>query len=527
MRRRTFLAGLGATFASTGMAAPAIAQSAKARTLTYVPPAGLLILDPHFTTINQTVYYGHCVYDQLYSVDSRLQAVPQMAEGHVVSADNLTWTIKLRAGLKFHDGERVRAKDCVASIKRWAKRDAFGTTMMSYVDEIAAVDDDTLRFRLKKPFGILPDALAHPTASPCVIMPERIAAADITQQVTETIGSGPLKFVRDEFVPGQRAVFARNPDYVPRNEKADGMAGGKVMHFDRVEWKALPDNATAAAALQAGEVDWWDSVYVDLVPLLKTDPRLTVTPSDAGYKNWIRFNNGTAPFNNVALRRAVAAAMDQVTFTQALTGEDKPATCFAVYKCGAPGIEELGKPLMGGPKDFKALAAKVKEAGYNGEKVVLISATDIPTVAPMAPIVVDTLKKLGMNVELQTMDLNTMVTRRASQATVEQGGWSIFTFLTATPTIANPVAAVIARGLGAKGYPGNNDDPTLEAAITGWIEATSDAERQARLATVHQRLWDTTPIVPIANYAQYTAFRADLTGYLQNAVAVPWNIRRA
>ena len=526
MKRRNFLAGLGAGVALSRIAAPAVAQNAKAKSLIYVPPAGLLILDPHFTTINQTVYYGHYVYDQLYSVDSRFRPVPQMAEGHTVSWDKLVWTIKLRPGLKFHDGERVRAQDCIASIKRWGKRDSFGITLLSYVDEMAAADDDSIRFRLKKPFGILPDALAHPVASPCVIMPERVASADITQHVTETIGSGPLKFVRNEFVPGQRAVFARNADYVPRQEMPDAMSGGKVVHFDRIEWRALPDHATAAAALQAGEVDWWDGVYYDLLPLLKGDPRVTVTPSDSGFRNWIRFNNGTAPFNNAALRRAVAAAVDQTVFTQALTGEEKPATCFAMYNCGMPGVEELGKSLMGGPKDFAALAAKVKEAGYKGEKVVVISATDIPTTAPMAPIVVDMLKKLGMNVELQTMDLNTQVTRRASQAPVDQGGWSVFTFLTSSPVMANPVGAVVARGLGAKGYPGNNDDPILEAAITEWIEADG-AERQAKFLKIQQRLWDTTPIVPIAAYQQYTAFRSDLTGYLQNTVAVPWNIRRA
>src|SRR5689334_20005728 len=108
MKRRTFMAGLGAAAASpTIVDAPAIAQTSRSRTLRYIPPGGLLILDPTYTTVLPTVYNGHCVFDTLYAVDSRFQAKPQMAEGHTVSSDNLTWDIKLRSGLVFHDGARV------------------------------------------------------------------------------------------------------------------------------------------------------------------------------------------------------------------------------------------------------------------------------------------------------------------------------------------------------------------------------------------------------------------------------------
>jgi len=524
--RRSFLQVAGAVAAASRLSAPALAQSSRANTLTYVPPAGLLILDPHFTTINQTVYYGHYVYETLYAIDAKYQARPQMVEGHTVSSDNLTWTIKLRPGLKFHDGERVRAKDCVASIKRWGKRDAFGVSLLSFADEVIAVDDDNIRFHLKKPFGILPDALAHPIASPCVIMPERVASQDITTQITESIGSGPMRFVRDEFVPSQRAVFAKNKDYVPRQEAPDHLAGGKIVNFERVEWRTLADQATAAAALQAGEVDWWDSVQPDLVELLKANSQVTVAESDQ-YRNWLRFNCGVRPFNNPALRRAVAAAVDQTTYTQVLGAGNNPPTCYAMYTCGLPGIDELGKPLMSGAKDLKALAAKVKEAGYAGETIVVISATDVVQTHPMSLVAADMMTKLGMKVEVQSMDINTFVSRRASQAPADQGGWNMFSFLTSSPILANPLTNIVARGLGPKGYPGNNDDPTLEAAITDWIEATSDADRLARLGKVHMRLWDTTPIVPVASYSQYTAFRSDLKGYIRSTVPMPWNIKRS
>ncbi len=527
MKRRTFMMGLGAAAAASHFPIPALAQDPRARTLIYVPPAGLSILDPHFTTINQTAYYGHYVYDMLYSTDSQFRAVPQMAEGHIVSDDKLTWLIKLRPGLKFHDGEPVRAQDCVASIKRWGKRDGSGVTLLSYTEELTAADDNTIKFRLKKPFGILPDALAHPVASPCMIMPERVAAADITQQVTESIGSGPMKFIKDEFIPGEHAMFERNSDYVPRQEAPNGMSGGRVVNFDRIEWRSLPDAATAAAALQAGEIDWLDTINFDLLELLKSDPSLTVAVSDPGFRSWVRFNCGVAPFNNPALRRVVSSAIDQMTYTQALLGAEAKNLCYAMYACGLPGVEELGKDLMGGPKDMAALAQKVKEAGYNGEKVVIMSATDVATTAPMGAILQDMLSQLGMNVDLQSMDLNTMATRRISQAPSDQGGWSMFSFLTSTPVLASPMTAIVARGVGTKGYPGNYDDPTLEGFIGDWIGAANDEERSAKFHEIQTRLWEMMPIAPLAMYAQYTGFRSDLTGYIPNTVAVPWGMKRA
>jgi len=494
MKRRTFIQATGVVVAASSMGAPAILQAAGENKLVYVPPSGLLILDPHFTTINQTTYYGHWVYDTLYAIDSKWRARPQMAAGHTVSDDGLTWKIKLRDGLKFHDGEPVRAQDCVASINRWGQRDSFGATLLNYTNELIAIDDTTIQFQLNRPFGVLPDALAHPVASPCVIMPERIAATPISEQVTESIGSGPLKFRADEFVPGEFAAFERNTDYLPRDEIPDGMSGGKVINFDRFEWKTLSDQATATAAIQAGEVDWVNTVHQDLVDLLKSDPNLQVETSDTGYRNWIRFNCGTEPFNNVELRRTVAASIDQTMFTQALLGKNAGPECLSIYQCGLPGVNELGADLMGGPKDFDALAARVKASGYNGEKVVMIIASDLPTVAPMGPLLVDTLQKIGINIEMQSMDLNTFVSRRASNDAAEDGGWSMFPFLTSTPVMVNPLSAVVARGLGAKGYPGNYEDAVLEADIENWIASNEGSERDAALETVHARLWTAPPV---------------------------------
>ena len=111
-------------------------------------------------------------------------------------------------------------------------------------------------------------------------MPERIAKTDPFQQITEYVGSGPMKFARSEWVPGAKAVFEKFGDYQPRNEPHSWLAGGKKMSLDRIEWVIMPDPATAAAALQNGEIDWWETPIPDLVPVLKKNKNIQVDIAD-------------------------------------------------------------------------------------------------------------------------------------------------------------------------------------------------------------------------------------------------------
>ena len=528
MKRRTLLAGMGAAAVSSKLSAPALAQSAKSRVLKMAPQTSLLLLDPSTTTITPSNNHGYCVFDQLYAVDSKARAKPQMAAGHTISDDKLTWDITLRPGLKFHDGEPVLAKDCVASIKRWWVRDAFGGTLRAYTNEVLAVDDNTLRFRLKKPFGILPDALGHPLAAPLFIMPERLADPDPAKPLTELIGSGPLKWLGKEFVPSQHAAYERNAAYVPRDEKPDGTSGGKIMYFDRLEWNTISDFATAAAALQAGEIDWWDVAQFDMLEVLRANKDITVTTADPGFLVLARFNCGVAPFNNPALRRIVAQAINQPDMTQAIISDPNlQSECYSMYSCALAGHEQVGKSIMSsGKKDYKALAEAARKAGYNGEKIVLFRVTDNALTSPLSPVLLDVLQKIGFNAEIQSMDLNTMVSRRGSQAPVDQGGWSIFITQTGSAVAANPVVDVILRGQGLKGFPGNYDDPKLEEMIGDWIAISDVTVRDAQTTKIQEHLFETMPIAPLGGFSMQTAFRSNLTGFVQSQATVPWGIRR-
>ena len=170
-------------------------------------------------------------------------------------------------------------------------------------------------------------------------MPEHVAKADPMQQVKETIGSGPFKFVPGDFVPGSSAAYEKFDGYVPRQEPPDWASGGKVAYFKRIEWKIIPDSATAAAALQSGEVDWWEQVLADLVPLLKRNKGIEIgLANPTGYLGVLRFNELNPPFNDARIRRAVMMAVNQDDYMRAVTGNDTTAyrTCKALFPCGTP-----------------------------------------------------------------------------------------------------------------------------------------------------------------------------------------------
>ncbi len=250
-RRSTFaLAGAGL---AAGFAAPRLALAQDSKVLRFIPQIDLAFLDPHFTTAYVTRGHGHMVFDMLYGSDASFNPHPQMVAGHTIENDGKLWNLTLRPGLKWHDGEPVLAKDCVASIRRWAKRDALGGALMERTDELSAPDDRTIRFRLKRPFPLLPAALGKVTSPMPAMMPERLANTDPFTQITEMVGSGPFRFVASERLAGSRNVYVKFDGYVPREDgPQEWNAGPKRVLLDRVEWTTIPDAATKVAALRAG-----------------------------------------------------------------------------------------------------------------------------------------------------------------------------------------------------------------------------------------------------------------------------------
>jgi len=496
--------------------------------LRFIPQADLRILDPITTTAYITRNHGYMVYDTLFAMDAKFQVQPQMVDKYELSSDKLTYTFTLRDGLKFHDVQPVRSADCIASIERWAKRDALGQKLAEATDSWKAVDDKTFTLKLKKPFPLTLEALAKPSSNVPFIMPERIAKTDASTNITDATGSGPFKFVKEEWVPGSKVVYVKNKDYVPRKEPPSWAAGGKVAKVDRIEWIYIPDSATAAAALNAGEVDWWEQMPPDLIPVLAKNKNVKVENIDPlGSMGLLRFNFLYPPFNNQKMRQALLYAIDQNDYVLGIAGDAKNGhPCYSYFTCGTPLSSEVGAEPMKGKRDFEKAKQLIKEAGYKGEKIVIIDATDQPIVHSQSLLTLEVLRKLGLNAEVQAGDWGTLITRRSSKEPIDKGGWSIFHTWLVGPDVTSPATNFAVRGNGQKAWLGWPEDAKIEELREAWFAATDAASSKKAAEAVQQRAFDFVPYVPTAQFILPTAYRTNLSGVIIAPMTLMWNVEK-
>jgi peptide/nickel transport system substrate-binding protein len=470
--------------------------------------------------------HAFLVWDQLYGLDENLLPQRQMVAGEEVSEDGLTWRLTLRDGLMFTDGAPVRASDCVPSILRASKRVAIMESLIAVTNEVKALDDKRIEFRLKKRFALLPFALTG-----CFIMPERIASTDAFTMIKEHVGSGPYKFVPSEWKAGSGAAYVRNEKYVPRAEPVSMWAGGKVAHFDRIEWHTIPDPSTAAAALQRNEVDWVETPLIDLAPQLAKADGVKVGVFDK-LGNWMMmaFNHYQPPFDNVKLRKAVMAAVNQADFVDAVVGDQKNlgATGVGIFPPASPYASAAGLEVLTGPRDIAKAKRMVAESGYKGEPIVLMSPSDQPNIQQSAQVANALFKELGLNVQYTSLDWGTMIQRRNSRELPDKGGWSAYCTSWVGMSVASPATHLPLRANGeqAKAWwrPVNEK---LEKLREAWFDAP-DLAAQKRICEEIQRtaLDEVVPFIPLGLSFQPTAYRSNLSGFARSPYPVFWGVQR-
>jgi peptide/nickel transport system substrate-binding protein len=521
MHRRQFIVGVGS------LAAPSIVQAQNSRVLRYVSAAGVVQLDPLVSTIFPTLILGLQVFESLYSVDEQMRPSPQMAAGHVIEDDGKRWVIKLRGGLRFHDGEPVLARDCVASISRWMKRDAPGRTLALRLDALEALDDQTVVFRLKKPFSQLPFILAKTMPNLLAIMPARLAATDPAQPVNELVGSGPYRFVADEFSTNSLAVLARFEAYQPRDEPPSGTSGGRIAKMDRIEWRVIPEAATQVNALLTGEVDWIGAVPPDLNPLVRRNPNIVVEVIDPfGLYPFVRPNHVSGPTANVGVRRAIMAALDGHEIIAAAVGDEPGMVTspIGVFTPGSPFENSTGMERMG-PKPLVEVRAMLRDAGYNNERLVLLHQADIGTQHVMLQVIAKRLVEAGFNVDDQVMDLATMVNRRNSRETPDKGGWSLLFGVGSCVDLFSPMLNLGLR-TGPAAWIGWPNDPTMEDLRERWLDSTDEAEQKQLTAQIQETALADVSVIPLGRYSLPSAWRSNVSGILKMNMPIMWNISK-
>ena len=529
-RRNVLAGGLAAAALTSGPSViRAKAQASAARTVKAVMHADLRVLDPIWTTANITAYHGAMIYDTLFGLDANFAPQPQMVDKWGLSDDKLTYTFTLRDGLKFSDGAAVTAADCVASVRRWAARSGAGQTMMQRVKDTPVVDEKTFRIVLSEPYGLVIDGLSTISTSLCFMMRKKDADTDPNQQVRETIGSGPFLYNRDETRPGNRHVYDRNPNYVPRAEPPSAMAGGKVVKLDRVTFENIADEQTALSALQAGEIDFYEVPPQDLIDDLKKDPNLTVQVlNKTGHIAFMRLNALHPPFNNPDARRAMLHLVKQDDVMRAIFGQSKSwQACESYFGCGTPMTNDANIDWFKKGQDIARAKELFQKAGYDGKPVVVLQATDHYLANPAGLFAAQWLRQAGINVDLAAMDWGALLSRRAVKKPPAEGGWNIFSTTVTGITFSDPISFTGQAANGEKAWFGWPTNDLQEQLRNKWATAPSLEARKAVAREMQQNGWDFVPHLILGQFFRNSAWRKNITGVIgMPEVAAFWNMEK-
>ena len=525
--RRTLLASAAALAALACVPGVALAQ---AGTLRFVPHANLTVLDPVWTTAYVTRNHAYMVYDTLFAVDQKGNVKPQMVDKWSTSKDGKQWTFTLRDGLAFHDDKPVTSEDVIASLKRWAQRDAMGGVLGKFIAGYEAVDAKTFRINLNEPCGIVLDALGKPSSNVPFIMPARIAATPATEQIKETVGSGPFIFKADEFKPGEKVVYLKNTKYKPRAEPVDGLTGGKVVNVDKVEWVIIRDTQTQFNAIKAGEVDWVEQPAFEQISQLKANPDLRVEDFAVGGLGYIlRFNHLHKPFDNVKIRQAAMVAMGQEAYLKTQVGvPGLYRYCPSIYLCtGTYSSDKTG--YFTGVANPKKAQEMLQAAGYDGTPVTLMRPTDLASIAKIPLVAKQQLEAAGFKVDFQQMDWASLLARRAKKDPPAGGGWNLFLTAWTAGDLENPLGMAMLNARGDKGWFGWHDEPRIEALKDKFARAGTVADKKQIAEQLQLLAMETATHAPLGQYQSPSVVRKNITGLVPVNAGVPllWNVKKS
>ena len=498
------------------------------KTLKVVPHSNLAILDPIWTTAYMSRNHGYMIYDTLFGTDENSQVKPQMVESWSESKDHRLWTFKLRKGLAFHDGEPVTGEDVVASLARWGKRDAMGVALMTFVERMDSPSPDSFRLFLREPCGFVLEALGKPSSNVPFIMPKRVAQTDAFKQIDDYTGSGPYVFKRDEFKPGDKAVYTKNHKYVPRKEPASGSAGGKQVYVERVEWNlALRDAQAQASALVNGEVDIIEQLAFDHYEPLKKEKGVRVLKPKVGQQYMCRFNHLHPPFDKAEVRRAALASFDQRPFLKAQVGvEELYQPCASMFTCGTPYASTAGSEIM--KLNMRKAQEVLKKSSYDGTPVVLMKPTDLAAIDKLPEVAGQLMRQAGFKVDLQAMDWQTLVSRRAKKDAPAAGGWNMFCTAWVAPDIWSPInnAALDARGE-QSGWFGWPDGPKLQQLRGEFMRETDAAKKKKLAEAIQAEAFAIATHAPLGEFVPPAAVRANISDLNMSGLAnIYWGVKK-
>ncbi len=497
--------------------------------LRIVPHSNLAVLDPIWTTAYMSRNHGYMIYDTLFGTDEFAKIKLQMVESWTESADHRLWTFKLRKGLEFHDGKPVTGEDVTASLARWGKRDAMGSALMQFVQRMDSPTPDTFRIFLGEACGFVLEALGKPSSTVPFIMPKRIAETDAFKQIEEHIGSGPYTFKRDEFKPGDKAVYLKNTKYVPRSEPPSGTTGGKNVYVDRVEWNlALRDAQAQVSALQKGEVDIIEALGFDHFETVKANKSLQLPKySVFGLQYMARFNHLSKPFDNAKVRQAALAAFSQEPFLRAQVGvKELYRTCAGMFVCNTPYGSAVGSDVQS-KSNMKKAQDLLKASGYDGTPIVIMKPTDLASIQKLPDVAAQLLRQAGFKVDLQAMDWQTLVGRRAKKDAPDKGGWHMFLTAWAAFDVWSPIAnpTMDTRGEKSTWFGWATDDKLVDLR-NQFMRATEESAKKKLAEAMQTRAFEVATHAVLGEYDQPMAATKNVSGFFVTNGNIYWNLKK-
>jgi peptide/nickel transport system substrate-binding protein len=389
-------------------------------------------LDAHWTTATLTEVLTNHLYEGLYSLDDGYRPIPMLAEGlPAVSRDGLTYTFKLRQGVKFHNGKEMTAEDVVASLNRWGKQSNYGKPLYAQMAEVRAVDKHTVEMRLKEKSAIVVISLAVPNNFAAIYPKEIAEKFPPHEKATEFVGTGPFKLA--EWKPDQHIRMVRFEEYRPRSDKPAGYGGGKTVYVDEIRWIPVPDVATRVAQAETGELDFADDLNLDAYDRLLRSANARPIVAKPYYWLVAVLNKKEGLMTNQKLRQAWQAAIDIEPIMKNVAGgrsEFYRMDSSLAFVENTPWHTKIaGLPWNERSKD-KAKRL-LQEAGYKGEPIRFLTTQEYKWMYDFALLTKQQLEDAGFNIDLQVVDWATLVKRRNNPKEYEA-------FTTGTGNIYDP-----------------------------------------------------------------------------------------
>ena len=481
-------------------------------TLRYASGVGLKFLDSQHTTAGVTADANQMAYEGLFHSDLEEIQQPMLVDNFAITDGGLKWTLKLREGINFHNGEPLTAQDIIGSFTRvWDKASQWRSVRESFIDSFEAADDNTLVLQLKKPTQAVMIALSRNQPFPPYAIPKSIWSLPQSEPAQEVIGTGPYMF--EEWRIGDRWSLVRYDDYKPSSLPTSGMAGRHVAFADRVVWIEIPDDASQVAALETGQVDIIPQAPGDFVDRLLKNRDIQVVGEPERNLIGVWLNNIRPPFDDVRARRAVLMAYPATDAMFAAFGPPISwTTSGSIFYCFSEWATELGAEDYDS-RNVEGARALIEEAGLTGTEVTMMVSTSHPPMEAAGRIFKDMLEEIGLVPDYQAQEWASLVSKRG-----DPDKWDLFTTWSA---IGTAWGGGTAAHLKKEGWFHNYQDPdgVFSSLIEQAWEATSFEDQKRIHDEIQVRFYQEVPFLPIGWFGFSSAARKEVKGYGADVVA--------